>query len=190
MSSPDRRLRTFVRLAAVAAMGALCAGCFQPMYGDRVVGGPVGGESAMALSLSSVDVPEIETPKGTRIARVSVEVRNDLIFALSGGQSPTAPTHRLTISLSGAGAPVIVDISSGRTQIQNYNLYARYSLMDIATGKQVVVGNTNAAVSYDIPGTQQRFVGERGVRDAENRAAQVIAEHIRNRLASYFTAGT
>jgi len=144
----------------------------------------------MALALSAVDVPEIDTPKGTRIARVSVEVRNDLIFALTGGRSPTAPTHRLAVTLTGTGVPVIIDINSGRTEFHNYNLAARYILTDLATGKPVATGTTNVAVTYDVPGTQQRFVGERGVRDAENRAAQVIAEAIRNRLASYFTAGT
>ena len=49
---------------------------------------------------------------------------------------------------------------------------------------------TFARVSYNIPGQQQRFAGERGLRDAENRAAKVIADNIRKRLASYFAAGT
>jgi LPS-assembly lipoprotein len=45
-------------------------------------------------------------------------------------------------------------------------------------------------VSYDIPGQEQRFARQRGLRDAENRAAKVIASQIRTRLASYFVAGT
>ena len=44
-------------------------------------------------------------------------------------------------------------------------------------------------MSYNIPGQQQRFAGERGLIDAENRAAKVIADNIRSRLASYFAAG-
>jgi LPS-assembly lipoprotein len=47
-----------------------------------------------------------------------------------------------------------------------------------------------AHVDYDIPGSQQRFAGQRARRDAEDRAIQVVAEAIRNRLASYFVAGT
>jgi LPS-assembly lipoprotein len=54
----------------------------------------------------------------------------------------------------------------------------------------VVTSQTFSRVSYNIPGQQQRFAGDRGLRDAENRAAQVIADNIRNRLASYFVAGT
>ena len=45
-------------------------------------------------------------------------------------------------------------------------------------------------VDYDIPGSQQRFAGQRAKRDAEDRAIQVAADAIRNRLASYFVAGT
>jgi LPS-assembly lipoprotein len=47
-----------------------------------------------------------------------------------------------------------------------------------------------APVSYDTPGEQQRFARSRGLRDAENRAAQQIAETIRSRLASFFVAGS
>jgi LPS-assembly lipoprotein len=63
-------------------------------------------------------------------------------------------------------------------------------LTEIATGKVVVTGTTFARVSYDIPGQQQRFARQRGLRDAESRAAKVIADNIRSRLASYFVAGT
>ncbi len=69
-------------------------------------------------------------------------------------------------------------------------LSATYSLIDLATGKAVISDGTSSSVSFNLPGQQQRFAGERGLRDAENRAAQVIADNIRNRLASYFTAGT
>ena len=41
-----------------------------------------------------------------------------------------------------------------------------------------------------LPGQEQRFARVRGLRDAELRAAKVIADNIRSRLASYFIAGT
>ena len=77
-----------------------------------------------------------------------------------------------------------------RPDIENYGLNATYSMTEIATGKMVVAGQTFARVSYDIPGQEQRFARLRGLRDAESRAAKVIADNIRNRLASYFIAGT
>jgi LPS-assembly lipoprotein len=45
-------------------------------------------------------------------------------------------------------------------------------------------------VSYDIPGQLQRFARSRAFRDAEDRAAQEIAENIQTRIASYFVAGS
>jgi hypothetical protein len=47
-----------------------------------------------------------------------------------------------------------------------------------------------ARVSYDIPGQEQRFARVRGLRGAELRAAKVIADNMRSRLAYYFIAGT
>ena len=67
---------------------------------------------------------------------------------------------------------------------------ATYRMVEIATGKIVLQDSTFARVSYDIPGTQQRFAKQRALLDAEDRAAKVAAEAIRNRLASYFVAGT
>jgi len=67
---------------------------------------------------------------------------------------------------------------------------ASYSLVEIATGKVVVRDSTIAEVDYDIPGPQQRFAKQRAQRDAEDRAVQLVADTIKNRLASYFVAGT
>jgi len=52
-----------------------------------------------------------------------------------------------------------------------------------------MTGSTFSRVSYDIPGTYQRFARARAFRDAEDRAAKEIADHIQTRLASFFVAG-
>jgi LPS-assembly lipoprotein len=184
---PDISARQWVRFAAAAAIAGLTAGCFQPLYGDRA--GP-GGENAIVSAMRGVDVLPLSTPRGTRIDRIGSELRNDLIFGLTGGAGATSPTHRLTVSIGSGQQQIIVDIASGRPDVQIENLTATYVLTDLATGKAVVNATTIAAVSFNLPGQQQRFAGERGLRDAENRAAQVIADNIRTRLASYFTAGT
>ena len=85
---------------------------------------------------------------------------------------------------------MIVDITTARPDVEQYGINAIYTLVEIATNKPVLTGQTFSRVSYDIPGQQQRFSRARGLRDAENRAAKVIAENIRLRLASYFVAGT
>jgi LPS-assembly lipoprotein len=148
------------------------------------------GFTGVADKLSSVDVASIDAPSGSRLARVSVGVRNELIYDLTGGAGGAPPTHRLNVRLTATQLQVIVDINTARPDINNYGIDAVYTLTDIATGKPVAKGQTFARVSYNIPGQQQRFAGERGLRDAEDRAAKEIAENIRNRLASYFAAGT
>jgi len=85
---------------------------------------------------------------------------------------------------------VIVDINTARPDVQQFGINVSYTLVEIATGKPVVSGTTFARVSYDNPGQQQRFANARGQRDAENRAAKVISDNIKARLASYFAAGT
>jgi LPS-assembly lipoprotein len=174
------------RLAAVLALAGLTGGCFQPLYGDKtaVAGAGIGDR------LSSVDVTPVKTPNGTRLSRLGVEVRNGLLFGLTGGGPAAAPNYRLEIALTSSVTSIIVDVVTGRPDIQNYGIDATYTLTDITNGKKVITGRAFSRVSYNIPGQQQRFAGDRGLRDAENRAAQVIADSIRSRLASYFVAGT
>ena len=81
-------------------------------------------------------------------------------------------------------------MQTARPDVENYSIDASYTLTELATKRPVVQGRTFARVSYDIPGQQQRFAGARGLLDAENRAAAIIADHIKQRLASYFVAGT
>ena len=186
LSRLSRSAGMTARIAIVLALAGLTAGCFQPLYGDK---GVVAG-AGLNNKLSAVEVAPIDAPNGTRLARVGVEVRNDLMFDLTGGSGQGPSGYRLNVRLSSTQLQVIVDINTARPDIQNYGIDAAYSLTDLSTGKTVVNGQTFSRVSYNIPGQQQRFAGERGLRDAENRAAKVIAENIRNRLASYFVAGT
>lgn len=92
--------------------------------------------------------------------------------------------------MSTSRTSVIVDVTTGLPDVENYGITATYDLIDAKSGKVVVNSQAFARVSYDIPGQEQRFARARGLRDAENRAAKEIADNIRARLASYFVAGT
>jgi LPS-assembly lipoprotein len=180
------RRKLLGRTAVALAISALAGGCFQPLYGNlSPTGAPV-----LRDQLSAVDILQIEAPKGTDEARLAVEIRNALLFDFTGGGVSAPPTHRLKIAMQSTRSSVIVDINTSRPDIDNYGINATYSLTEIATGNVVVTGQTFARVSYDIPGQQQRFARQRGLRDAETRAAKVIASNITSRLASYFVAGT
>ena len=188
MSWSERRTNAarLVRLAVVFAAAGLVAGCFQPLYGDRTVGGGKGVRSQLA----SVEVFPIRVPNGTPEARIAVELQNDLIFAMTGGSGGNSPTHQLRIEIKSSRQSVIVDSTTARSDVDQYGINAAYSLVDLSTGKVVSNGETFARVSYDIPGQEQRFARDRGQRDAENRAAKLIADNITSRLASFFIAGS
>lgn len=180
-----RLVRAGTRFGAVLAMAGLLAGCFQPLYGERsATGGP-----GLRDKLASIEVSPINPVKGTREARLGIEVRNGLLFNFTGGGSPAPQNYRLDVRLVTSRSTVIVDITTARPDIENYGIDATYQLVDITTGKPVLEGQTFSRVSYDIPGQEQRFARSRGFRDAEDRACRVIADNITQRLASYFASG-
>lgn len=186
MWSHDDCFRRVSRGIAALAIGGLVAGCFQPLYGEY----SPSGTPVLREQLSAVNVLQITAPKGTDEERLAVEIRNALLFDLTGGGAEAPPVHRLKIAISSTRSAIIVDINTSRPDIENFGITATYTLTEIATGKIAVTGQTFARVSYDVPGQQQRFARLRGLRDAESRAAKVIADNIRSRLTSYFIAGT
>ena len=179
------RFRIAARLLAVAALAALTAGCFQPMYAERTDGTP-----GLREKLMGVDLPPINKPNASREARVGVEVRNALAFKLYGSATGMPPTHRLEIRFNSSKSSLILDPATGLPNSENYGINCQYNLIEVVSGKSVMTGTTFSRVSYDMPGSYQRFARNRAVRDAEDRAANEIAENITTRLASFFTAGT
>lgn len=182
-------LERATRLLIVLGLAGMTGGCFTPMYGSASVG-PDGGLRQKLAAIDVAPIPNSNAPNGSNLARVGVNVRNELMFDLTGGGPTATATHRLNISLTATTSEVVVDVNTNRPDVENYGINAVYTLTDLATGKVVVNSTTFSRVSFNIPGQQQRFAGQRGQRDAEDRAAKVIADNIRSRLASYFVAGT
>jgi LPS-assembly lipoprotein len=179
------RIRIAARLVAVVALAALTAGCFQPMYAEHTDGTP-----GLREKLMGVEVPPVDKPNASREARVGVEVRNALAFKLYGTATGMAPTHRLVLRFTTSRSSLIIDPNTGLPNSENYGIDAQYNLIEIVTNKSVMTGTTFARVTYDMPGSYQRFSRNRALRDAEDRAANEIAQNINTRLAAFFTAGT
>src|ERR1700690_3624093 len=179
------RTRIAARLLAVAALAALTAGCFQPMYAEHTDGTP-----GLREKLLGVELPPIDKPNASQEARMGVEIRNALAFKLYGDATGMPPTHRLVIKFSTSRSSLLVSTTTGLPTSENVGVDAQYNLIAIATNKSVMTGSTFSRVSYDIPGSYQRFARARAFRDAEDRAGQEIAERIHTRLASFFYAGT
>lgn len=179
-------LRRLAPVAAVLGLGLLTAACFQPLYGNHTL---AAGDSVRDR-MSAVEIAPIVAKNGTPEARLAVALRNALMYDLNNGAAPVAPTHRLTITLNSAITTVIVDVASGRPDTQVEAVNAAFTLTEIATKKVVLSTSTFGRASFDIPGSAQRFARQRASRDAEDRAVNSVAENIRNRLASFFVAGT
>jgi LPS-assembly lipoprotein len=179
------KIRTAARLLAVAALAALTAGCFQPMYAERTDGTP-----GLREKLMGVEIPPVDKPNASRDARIGVEIRNALAFKLYGNATGMPPTHRLVLRFNSNRSSLMIDPATALPSSENYGIDAQYNLIEIASNKSVMTGSTFSRVSYDIPGSIQRFARARAFRDAEDRAAQEIAENIQTRLASFFVAGT
>src|SRR5271165_1072070 len=106
MSWFDLRLaRVAARLATVAVLAGLTAGCFQPMYAERADGKP-----ALRERLSGVELPSFNYPQASREARVGLNIRNALMFSLYGNGVGGPTTHRLTMKLSTSRNSIIVEI--------------------------------------------------------------------------------
>ena len=179
------KIRIAARLLAVAALAALTAGCFQPMYAEHADGTP-----GLREKLLGVEVPPVDKNNAAREARIGVEIRNALAFKLYGNATGVAPLYRLDLKFTTTRSTVMIDPTTALPTDESYGIDANFTLVEIATGKIVMSGNTFSRVSYDIPGSYQRFARSRAVRDAEDRAAEEIAEHLQTRLAAFFYAGT
>jgi LPS-assembly lipoprotein len=175
------------RLAVALAAASLTGGCFEPLYGQRP---DTPAAETVRDKLAEVDIPPIPVLKGQPAARLAVALRNALQYGLNGGAGANAPTYTLKVTVGTTALSVVVDLTSGRPDAQVDAVIANYQLVEVGTGKVVIKDTTFAHVDYDIPGATQRFAAQRAQRDAEDRATQVVAETIRNRLASYFVAGT
>jgi LPS-assembly lipoprotein len=182
-----KSLGTVARLAVVVAMAGLTAGCFEPLYGRN---GASPDADSVRDKLAQVDIPIIKARQGSPAARIAVSMRNALQYDLNGGAGATAPTHRLTMTVAPTSLTVIVDVASGRPTAEVDGVTVTYQLVEIATGKIVLNDTAFSHVDSDAPGSQQRFAQQRAKRDAEDRAVVAVSETIRNRLASYFVAGT
>ena len=109
--------RIAARLLIVAALAALTAGCFQPMYAEHTDGSP-----ALREKLMGVEVPPVDKPNASRDARLGVEIRNALAFKLYGNATGMPPTHRLVLRFTTSRSSLMVDPNTALPSSENYRL--------------------------------------------------------------------
>ncbi|MFC5069629.1 hypothetical protein [Flaviflagellibacter deserti] len=171
-------------LAVLLALGL--GGCFQPMYAAQSPATAVAG-GTVSSAMASVDILPVQTYGDERVGQ---RLRNDLVFAMTGGGSPlTPPVYRLDVIANVVGAQTaVVDPVTDRPELETVGIDAVYTLTEIATGRAVAQGNAIGRATYTR--TRQRYASERAKRDAEDRSVRPVVEQIRANIASRLaTAG-
>src|ERR1700688_35599 len=115
-------IRIAARLLAVAALAALTAGCFQPMYAEHADGTP-----ALREKLLGVELPPVDKPNASRDARLGVEIRNALAFKLYANATGMPPTHRLVLRSSTSRTSLMTDPATALPTSENYGIDAQYN---------------------------------------------------------------
>ena len=114
--------------------------------------------------------------------RVGQQVRNNLIFALNGGKQPIGAVHSLKIVAVVRIAAISVVTSTKAPTAAQVTVSVTYTLKEKAKDEIIATGVRQAIASYDR--TNQSFANQRAERDAENRAANEVAEQLRLVIAA------
>ena len=160
-----------VALAAVAGFGLSACG-FQPLYGS---GTTTASGARLSEAMAAVNVSPIP-------GRVGQKLRNELIFSNTGGNYAADTRYRLNIAIRERVIDQLVQIS-GDARGQVYQLEASFKLIDSASGKVISSGAAVSRAAYNR--YQEIFANVRARRDAENRAADTVAESIKTQIAAF-----
>ena len=157
-----------------AGLSALAlAGCgFQPLYGGSTASG-----ARLAEVMKGVDITPIP-------GRVGQKLRNELIFASTGGGIPGPTRYRLNITIKESVTDQLVQITGDATG-QVYQLDATFKLIDSATNTVIYQGKAISRAPYNR--FQEIFANVRARYDAENRAARTVSESIRVQVAAHLS---
>ncbi len=160
-----------VALAALAGFGLSACG-FQPLYGS---GSTTASGAKLAEAMSSVDITPIP-------GRVGQKLRNELIFANTGGNYAADSRYKLKIAIRERVTNQLVQIT-GDARGQVYQLEASYKLVSVASNKVIYEGTAISRAAYNR--YQEIFANVRARYDAEDRAAKTVAESIRTQVAAF-----
>lgn len=167
-------MRTFVKNWTCIAAGIFLVGCqVQPLYKAEV-----GGDDDFSNLTTAFQALEISDPK-TRVDQV---VRNELSFALTGGNEPTLPTAftldlKSNVSIRSVG---ISDIDFGPAAFF-ITVQTDYILKDLKLAAPIAQGSETGTAGYDR--SDQEFANVRAEKDTTERAAKTAAQKVRHAIS-------
>ena len=167
-----RSRRNVLALMGSALLAAPLLSACQPLYGTTQSG------ARLKDVMAGLDIPEVP-------GRVGQRVRNELIFASTGGGHAADPLYRLDISVRQSVTSTLVELT-GDIQGQLVNVDAQFNLVRLADEQVVLVGKSAARAAFDR--FDSNYTNTRARVDAENRAARVVADGIRTRIAAFLSS--
>jgi LPS-assembly lipoprotein len=166
--------------AAAPVLAACSGGGFHPLYGVT----PSGARTQERMA--QVEVAPIP-------GRVGQRIRNEVMFQNTGGGEPLPPTHRLEVTIKENVLSTLVK-PDGSAAGSVYAVEATFRVVKISDKKIVLQGTSIARAAYEnstiasIPtGSTFNYANVRAREDAENRAARVIADDLKTRVAAYLS---
>ena len=154
------------------ALSSLSACGLRPVYSG-------GSHGAVAQRLGNVEVQPIEG-KGGWLVRNAL---NDRLAAMSGN----GPTYKLVVKLddqiSGFGLRADTAITRERRTLR-----ARYQLVDVATGAQLIDDTAGSDAGIDVTSSEYATIAAEDT--ALERLSQTLADQIVARLALYAARDT
>ena len=184
LKAQRNRMRALWLPFALLPLLAACGNAgFRPLYG------PTPSGVAVQERMREVDVATIP-------GRVGQVIRNELLFQAGGGGELLPPTHRLEVVTHESVQSTLVDLA-GDASGGAYLLEAKFKLIRIKDKKVVMEGTswgraaferfTNTSTTGNNVAVQYTYSNVRARDDAENRAARVVADDLKTRLAIYFS---
>ena len=171
----SRRSVLWVVLAC-AAMPLLVAGCgdsgFHPLYASPSIVG-----TDVSAKLASMEVAPIP-------GRVGQRLRNELIYQSTGGGRSAEPVYRLEIVMTESITPTLVQID-GNSSGSVYNLDAAFRLVRLNDKSVALQGKSFGRATFQR--FDSVFSNVRARHEAEDRAANTIAEDLKSRIAAFLS---
>lgn len=161
------------RILPLIGLAALLSACgLRPVYSG-------GSHGAVAQALGNVEVQPIEG-KGGWLIRNAL---NDRLAAMSGN----GPTYKLVVKLddqiSGFGLRADTAITRERRTLR-----ARYQLVDVATGAQLIDDTAGSDAGIDVTSSEYATIAAEDT--ALERLSQTLADQIVARIALYAARDT
>lgn len=149
-------------IAMIFASAAFLSACqVRPLYSEN---------SGVAEKLSSVGFSDATT-------RVEQQVRNHLIFLASRGAGEAVnPQYQVEMRATSGVANTLLEESGDTSKAGRVTVNVNYTLRATSDNHVIKAGSRTATALVDFP--TQEFAKQRAIRDAENRAADQVAEFV------------